>query len=92
MGKYLARRIIFLLIVIWTSATVNFFLPRMTGQDPIRERIMDQIALGASYHAGIEDMVAEYDRKFGLDKPLWQQYLTYLGDLARFDLGHSIAR
>lgn len=36
-------------------------------------------------------MVAEYDAKFGLDKPLWRQYLTYLGDMARFDLGPSIA-
>ena len=92
MTRYLLRRVVFLMVVIWTAATVNFFLPRMTGQNPIRERIMDQISLGSSYHAGIEDLIAEYDKKFGLDKPLWQQYLTYLGDLARFDLGQSIAR
>jgi peptide/nickel transport system permease protein len=36
-------------------------------------------------------MVAEYNRKFGLDRPLWRQYLTYLGDVARFDLGYSVA-
>jgi peptide/nickel transport system permease protein len=92
MARYLLRRVIFLVVVIWTAATVNFFLPRTTGQNPIRERIMDQISLGSSYHAGIEDLVAQYDKKFGLDKPLWRQYLTYLGDLARFDLGQSIAR
>ena len=92
MARYLLRRAVFLMIVIWTAATVNFFLPRMTGQNPIRERIMDQISLGSSYHAGIEDLVAEYDKKFGLDKPLWRQYLTYLGDLVRLDLGQSIAR
>ena len=28
--------------------------------------------------------------QFGFDKPLWQQYLLYLGDLAQGDLGNSI--
>jgi len=27
--------------------------------------------------------------KYGLDKPLWQQYLTYIGNAARFDFGDS---
>jgi peptide/nickel transport system permease protein len=39
----------------------------------------------------MEEMVAEYDSKFGLDKPVWQQYLAYLADLARFDLNYSIS-
>src|SRR5215203_3677713 len=30
--------------------------------------------------------------KYGLDKPLWQQYVTYLGNAARFDFGDSFAR
>ena len=29
--------------------------------------------------------------RFGLDQPLWRQYLTYLGDVARLDFGYSIA-
>ena len=36
-------------------------------------------------------MIAVYNEKFGLDKPLWQQYLNYWRDLAHFDLGTSIA-
>ena len=30
--------------------------------------------------------------KFGLDKPLWQQYVTYVGNALRFDFGNSFAR
>ena len=30
-------------------------------------------------------------RKFGLDQPIWNQYLNYLGQMARLDLGQSIA-
>jgi peptide/nickel transport system permease protein len=35
--------------------------------------------------------VKEYDRRFGLDRPLWRQYLTYLGATARLDFNYSIA-
>jgi len=41
--------------------------------------------------AGIEDMVKEYNQKFGLDKPLWRQYISYLGDTARLDFNYSIS-
>lgn len=89
--KYLLRRVGFLLLVVWTAATVNFFLPRLSGQDPIRQRLIQQVQNGAAVQAGIEKMVEEYNQKFGLDKPLWQQYLVYLGDLARFEFNQSIA-
>jgi peptide/nickel transport system permease protein len=36
-------------------------------------------------------MKREYDKKFGLDKPLWRQYLTYLGNTARLDFNYSIS-
>ena len=36
-------------------------------------------------------MVKAYQAKFGLDKPLHIQYLNYLGDVFRFDLGYSLA-
>jgi peptide/nickel transport system permease protein len=36
-------------------------------------------------------MVREYNRKFGLDKPLWQQYLTYVGQTVRLDFNYSIS-
>ncbi len=41
--------------------------------------------------AGLEEMAAEYSRKFGLDKPLIVQYGNYMADLVRFDFGPSIA-
>ena len=41
--------------------------------------------------AGIEDMVKVYQQKFGLDKPLWRQYLSYIDDVSHGDLNYSIA-
>src|ERR671914_557058 len=37
-----------------------------------------------------EELVRDYRERFGLDKSLGEQYLTYLGDLAQGDLGYSI--
>jgi peptide/nickel transport system permease protein len=79
------------LAIIWAAATFNFLLPRLGGQNPIREKLVSQSALSGSVQAGLEEMVKEYETKFGLDKPLWQQYLTYLADVARFDFNFSIA-
>jgi peptide/nickel transport system permease protein len=36
-------------------------------------------------------MVKEYNQKFGLDRPLWRQYVAYLGDTARLDFNYSIS-
>jgi len=47
--------------------------------------------LGGDVQAGLEEMVQEYNVKFGLDKPLWQQYLNYLGDVARLDFNYSVS-
>jgi peptide/nickel transport system permease protein len=51
---------------------------------------MEQAAAGGNIQSGLQEMVAEYQHKFGLDRPLWKQYLTYLGQVARLDFGYSI--
>ncbi len=87
---YIARRFLMFLLVVWAAATFNFFLPRLGGQDPIREKLVSQSALSGAVQAGLEEMIAEFETKFGLDQPVWRQYLTYLGDVSRFDFNYSI--
>jgi peptide/nickel transport system permease protein len=89
--RYVLQRVGFLLLVVWVASGINFFLPRLSTQDPIRQRLIEQLKNGAGMQNNIMEMVKIYDTKFGLDRPLWQQYLTYLGDLAHGDLGYSIA-
>ncbi len=88
---YIVRRFAVFLLIIWLAATLNFFLPKLSGQDPVRTKLLEQASLGGYVQGGIEDMVKEYQKKFGLDKPLWRQYLTYVGDVSRGDLNYSIA-
>ena len=77
-ASYVLRRIGVFLLIAWLAATLNFFLPRLTGQDPVRVKLLQQAQLGGYVQAGIEEMVKEYDRRFGLDRPLWAQYLAFL--------------
>src|SRR5919108_883848 len=88
---YVVKRFGLLLLIVWLAATLNFFLPRLGGQTPIREKLLQQALQGGYVQAGLQEMVRSYEAKFGLDKPLWQQYLNYLRDLARFDFNYSIS-
>ena len=90
-AAYLLKRFGLLLAVLWTAATLNFFLPRLTPRNPIRERIVQLATSGGYLEQGIEEMVKAYEAKFGLDQPLWKQYLRYLGDMVRLDLGQAIS-
>jgi len=88
---YIARRFGVFLLIVWLAASLNFFLPKLSGEDPVRTKLLEQASLGGYVQGGIEDMVKEYQEKFGLDKPLWRQYLAYVGDMVRGDLNYSIA-
>lgn len=89
--KYAFRRILTFLAVIWVAASLNFFLPRLaSGRDPVRSRLGQQAASGGSI-SGIQELVDAYSAKFGLDEPLYKQYLYYLRDTVTFDFGYSIA-
>ena len=89
--SYLLRRVGLFFLIVWLAATVNFFLPRISGQNPIEDKLMQQATMGGYQQAGMQEMVREYNAKFGLDKPLWQQYLTYLGDMVQLNFNYSIS-
>ena len=89
--EYVVRRIGLFLVVIWTAASLNFILPRLSGTDPIRQRLIEQATSGGYVPAGLDETVEAYNQKFGLNDPLWLQYFRYLGDVVRLDFGYSIA-
>jgi peptide/nickel transport system permease protein len=88
---YVLKRVGFFLIIVWLAATLNFFIPRLSSQNPVRERLIEQAVLGGYVHAGMKEMVEEYEHRFGLDQPLYVQYVRYVSDLLRGDFNVSIA-
>ncbi len=90
-ADYVLKRLVLFVVIVWVAATINFIGPRLTGKDPVKTRLMKQAVVGGYVQHGMEDMAKEYEVKFGLDKPLGVQYLTYLGDMSRLNFGPSIA-
>ena len=88
---YLVKRLGVFVIVIWVAATLNFLIPRLAPVNPVRERLLQAVSFGGAGKTDMEKVVASYEARFGLDQPLWKQYLSYMGDVIRLDFGISIA-
>jgi peptide/nickel transport system permease protein len=77
---FLLRRSAFGLIALWAIGTFTFFLVHFAPGGPA-------VALGGEY--GAPGYLEDVARQYGLDRPLWQIYLDYIGRLVRGDLGFS---
>jgi len=91
MLRFILRRLGVFVLVVWLASTVNFIMPRLAPVNPIRQRLLQAVSQGGAAKSDMEAVVAYYEAKFGLDQPLWKQYLNYMWDMARLDFGVSIA-
>ncbi len=85
------KRILTLLAVIWAAATLNFFLPQLAPKNPITEKLTQLAETSGVDGNRIAELTEAFNARFGLDRPLWERYFDYLGDIATFDFGLSIA-
>ena len=90
--KIIFKRISFLALVIWAASTIVFFVPRLSPRNAIRERFAELARSGGFSPSDIETLVANMNQQFGLDKPILEQYWTYLGNIVRMDFGYSLNR
>jgi peptide/nickel transport system permease protein len=81
--KYILRRLLFVIPIIFGITLVAFFIANAVPADPINANL-PQSALNN------QEMIDAFREKWGLDKPPVEQYLTYLGNLVRGDMGTSI--
>ncbi len=88
--KLVIRKLLFLMLVIWAASTITFFIPRMSNRNPVRERFAELARTGGFSPENLEIIIASYSARFGLDKPLLQQYIDYMSGVLRFDLGVSL--
>ena len=77
---YIAKRLLLAILTVWVVITVTFFVMRAVPGGPF----LGEKAISPEAQAALE-------AKYGLDKPLFEQYTTYLKDIVtRFDFGPSI--
>lgn len=89
--SFILKRLGLLLLIVWTAVTLNFMIPKLTPRNPLREKLLEQASRSGYIEEGFDEMVKSYEARFGLDQPVWKQYLNYIGDVAHLDLGYSIA-
>ncbi len=78
MTKYILKRVIAALITLWALITIVFFLVRLLpGQPFTNPKLTPQVAENLMHY-------------YGFDKPLWQQYIQYMGNLLKGDFGYSM--
>jgi peptide/nickel transport system permease protein len=87
--NFLAQRFLVLLVTVFISLTVVFFVPRLVPGNPLGAVFLNMAQMGGN--AGATELVAEYERIFGLDQPLWIQYINFLRELLRGNFGYSIS-
>jgi peptide/nickel transport system permease protein len=79
--RFIARRLILLIPVVFGVTLLVFFVVHTAPGDPIK------LKLGDRYQA---EQAEYYRQKYGLDKPVPVQYVLWLGHVLRGDLGRSI--
>lgn len=83
MTKYIVKRIFKGLVTIFITVTLTFLIVRLMPSNPIYMMIGTRMS---------ETQIQALTEKFGLDKPLWEQYALYLKNLLHGDLGTSFAQ
>ncbi|MEE1618385.1 ABC transporter permease [Brachybacterium sp. J153] len=86
---FLAKRAGTYLIVLAVSVVLNFVLPRLMPNDPAQSMIRD-IYEKTGQRPSEYQMQIIHNMYGDPDRPIWEQFWNYLGQLARLDLGRSI--
>ncbi|MEQ1770209.1 MAG: ABC transporter permease [Devosia sp.] len=80
MLRYILKRFLIALVAVFVLATITFFMLRLVPGDPFAgPRITPEVKLRLREH-------------YGLERPLIEQYLVYMGNLLHGDLGLSLAK
>ena len=81
MKRYIGKRALSGLLVVLLSVCFNFTLIRLAPGDPIR--------IMAGTDNPNEEMIEALQQKYGLDKSIPEQFVMFLGNVAKGDLGYS---
>jgi peptide/nickel transport system permease protein len=80
---FVGRRLLHSIFVLWAVATILFLMFRLMPGNPLAAYISEALS------AEQQNLIMQ---QFGLDRPLWEQYVIYFGNLVHGELGTSFHR
>ncbi len=87
--SYIFKRFLRMILVIYVVITFTFFLIRLMPSNPVEVYIENLMTNFAMSYEEARDLAASLFA-LDLDTPLWKQYLEYLANLLKGDMGKSI--
>jgi peptide/nickel transport system permease protein len=88
MRRYFGRKILIYAITFVLAVTIDWMIPRFMPGNPI-QNMMTRVSI-ATTAGSTQALYAYYSHLFGLDVPLWQQYLNFWNSLLHGNLGTSV--
>jgi peptide/nickel transport system permease protein len=93
MTDYIIKRILLFFPTLLIITMITFAICRLAPGDPTEMRIGSG-AGSEGMKTGAKNQITQatkeyYKKKFGLDKPLWQQYFIWMGNIFQGDFGNS---
>jgi oligopeptide transport system permease protein len=79
--RFAAARTLQMLVSVWVAVTLIFVAVTQLPGDPVRALF--------GFRPPPQELYDQISRRFGLDRPLWEQYWTYLSNTLTGDLGYS---
>lgn len=81
MIKWLLKRLVLLVFVLWGITTLTFVINAVIPRNPA-------VAMAGSQAS--PEQIAKFNERWGLDRPLWERYIQFYAYLFKGDLGTSI--
>src|SRR6476659_7629677 len=87
--RYLLNKFLWFVVAFAIALVANFALIRLIPGNPV-DTMVARIASGGSVSGeAMEKIYKAYIQEFGLDKPGWEQFAIYIGNVSKGDLGVS---
>ena len=89
--SYLGKKVLWYLMTLVIALFLNFMLPRLIPGNPVAG-IVSQMTAGMTDTNTVKKVYETFTQQFGLDKPMWQQFFIYVGNLFKGDMGTSFGQ
>ncbi len=89
--KYFKKKIIWFLITLVVAVVLNFVLPRLMPADPVAA-ITGKMAQGMTDASAVQQVYERYQKEFGTDKSMIEQFLIFVKNLFKGDFGTSFSQ
>lgn len=88
--RYFTKKLMWYLLTLIVAILFNFMLPRMITGNPV-DQIVKRITVGMHDTDNIKATYETFYKEYNLDKPMYQQFFIYVGDVLQGDLGTSFS-